>query len=183
MATLDDDFGYIDPSTVPPYPTAIRYGLIGGLISVVYGLIANLTGLTNPTGGMMTLLLASVVGIVIGVGIIVFAIKHHRDNELGGYISFGRAFILGLIVSLISGLISVAFNYIYMNFIDPNFMSEMMEGMEEMLSNFGVPEEQMEQALIDAEKGFGPTRMLMNTTIGGVVLALIIGAIMKKNRD
>ena len=187
MATLDDDYGYIDPSTVSPWQTAIRYGLIGGLISVIWALIGNLTGITLPTNGFMMMMLSALVGLIIYVGIIVYAVRHHRDNELGGYISLGRIVQMGIVISIISGLIGVIFNYVYVTFIDPNFIETMMEGMEEMFANLGMDEDQIEEALAGTEAGFEPLTMIKNgllySGILGAVVSLIIGFIMRRTRE
>ena len=53
MDTLDDPRKAVDESAVPFFPTALRYGIIGGLASIVFAMVLNLTGLSIPKS-MMT---------------------------------------------------------------------------------------------------------------------------------
>ena len=187
MAVLDDNQNYVDPSTVSFWPTAIRYGLIGGLISAVYGLVGNMTGLTMPGGSILSMVLMGLVGIGITIGVMVFAIKRHRDDDLGGYITWGRAFVVGLVASVLMSLISTIFNYVYVTFIDPSFLDTMMEGMEEMMSGLGLQDEALEEALEETRKGFEPANMftkgLLSAAGVGAVISAIVAAIMKKSPD
>ncbi len=184
MTTLDNN-PTIDESTVPFFPSALRIGLYGGLAVVIFGLISNITGLTVPTSIMNSLILG-LIGIIIYVGIGVFSVKKHRDEELGGYISFGRAFIVSLIAMVVAGIIGALFNAIYYSVIDPGFVDTAVEGMEEMMSNMGVEGELADAQIEQMKKQFSPSYQLtIGVLVGslfGAVLSLIIAAIMKKNK-
>jgi len=184
MTTLDDDRLIVDPASVSPWPIAIRYGLIGGLIYCVYTLIANMSGLTAGSFGLVASSISGFLVFAIAIVLIVLPVKHHRDKELGGYISIGRVIMIGMVVTVISMLISNVFNYIYMNFIDPGFVDTMMDQMEETMSSL-IPEEQMDDALIRIQEGFEPATMIKNgliiTAIVGLVVSGIVGLIMKKD--
>ena len=99
------DEGHLPPnqSDVPYFSTALRYGLIGGAISIAFSLIANLAGLVDYTGAESNMLV-NIVSFGITVGIVIFAIQAHRDTELGGYITFGRAFTVGFVAVMVAGL-------------------------------------------------------------------------------
>lgn len=186
MATLDNDFDHVNEADVPFIPTALRIGAIGGVISVIYALIGILTGLSNPGGGMMKMAIVGLIGIIITIGIVVYAIRSHRDNELGGHISLGRAFLVGLIASVVATLIGTIFNYVYMNFIDPSYIDTVIEGMEEMMASFNLPEEALETMAEETRASLAPGKMfttgLLSAAAVGAVLSLICGAIMKKER-
>jgi hypothetical protein len=185
MTTLDDERLIVDPASVSFWPTAIRYGLIGGLIYCIYTLIGSMSGLTTGDFGMVASSLSSLLVFVVSIGLIVFAVKKHRDKELGGYISIGRVIVIGLVVSLISWGISTLFTYVYINFIDPSFLDNIMANMEEMMTSFGLPEEQLEEAINQTRKGFEPARMIKNllimTGVFGLIISGIVGLIMKKD--
>ncbi len=184
MTTLDDDRLMVDPSTVSPWPIAIRYGLIGGLIYAIYTLVGNLSGLTTGDFGTLAMSLAGLIIFPIAIALIVLPVKHHRDKELGGYITIGRIILIGLVVTAISILISNIFNYIYMNFIDPGYIETMMGNMEEMVGDY-LSEDQLEEMLIEMRKGFEPATLMKNavimTGIFGLIISGIIGLIMKKD--
>ena len=174
-----------DPGSVPFINTAVRYGVIGGLIFIIYGMIANFTGFNRPSAGIGAMVLNFLIFIGLYVGIQVAAIKKHRDEELGGAIQFGRAFMVGIVVAVIAGIISAVFNYFYMTVIDPDMLSTMVEEMEVMYERMGMSESQIEAAMEQIRTGFEPTKMfvqgiIMSVIMGGIV-ALIVAAIMKKN--
>ena len=184
MTTLDDDRLMVDPSTVSPWPIAVRYGLIGGLVYCIYTLIANMSGLTAGSFGLMASTISGLLMFAIAIALIVMPVKHHRDKDLGGYITIGRIIMIGMVVTAISMLISNVFNYIYMNFIDPGFVDTMMAQMEETMGSL-IPEEQLEDTLMRIQEGFEPAAMIKNslimTAIFGLVVSGIIGLIMKKD--
>ena len=65
MSILNKPGETIDPSTVSPWPTILRYGLIGGLVLVVYALLGNLLGFTKPSAGFVTLILSGMVVVIL----------------------------------------------------------------------------------------------------------------------
>jgi len=182
MTTLDDERAIINPASVSPWPTAIRYGLIGALVFCIYTLVGNLTGLSSGSFGMVASMISSFLVFAIAIGIIVVAVKHHRDKELGGYISLGRIVLIGSVAFFIALLISNIFNYIYMNFIDPGFVDDIMVNMEEMMSGM-IPEDQLDDVLAQTREGFTPSKMfttgLLFPALFGVFVSAIIGLIMK----
>ncbi|MEM1121688.1 MAG: DUF4199 domain-containing protein, partial [Bacteroidota bacterium] len=90
MAILDENTDIIDQSEVSFMPTALRYGLIGGGIITVLTLLSGVLGLNTSTAGGIA---SFVLSLGIYIWIVYAAIKHHRDEELGGFITMGRAFI------------------------------------------------------------------------------------------
>jgi len=184
MTTLDDENFIVDPATVSPWPIAIRYGLIGGLIYCIYALVANMSGLATGGLGMVASMISSLFVLMLSVALIVIPVKHHRDKELGGFITIGRVIMIGVVVTAISMLISIAFNYIYMNFIDPGYLDTAMASMEEMMESL-VPEDQLEQAMIDSRARLEPAAMaktgLIMAVVVGLVVSSIVGLIMKKD--
>lgn len=184
MTTLEDDILIVDPASVSPWPIAVRYGLIGGLIYCIYTLIANMSGLSAGSFGLIASSISGLLVFAIAIALIVMPVKHHRDKELGGYITIGRIILIGMVVTVISMFISNIFNYIYMNFIDPSFVENMMIGMEESMGSM-VSEDQLEEILVNIQKGFEPAAMIKNslimTGIFGLIVSGIVGLIMKKD--
>ncbi len=183
MTTLDNQNQVIDEASVPYLPTALRFGLLAGLITIVYSLLANLTGLSIPNSlGKVFLNFAIVLAITIGM--VVYFIRFHRDKELGGYISFKRAFLLSFVALLISTVISSIFSMIYVAFIDTTFLDAIVDATEEMMTNMGAPADAIETQMADMREKMTVVGMLkqglMNGIIGGAVISLIVAAIMKK---
>jgi uncharacterized protein DUF4199 len=99
--------------------TVLTFGLIAGvMISVLMGgslLIANRIGQVHSMLLGYTMMVASFL-------LIYFGIRSYRDNDLGGQISFGRAFACGILICLITTVFYVAmWEILYFNFM-PHFM-------------------------------------------------------------
>lgn len=184
MTNLNDEHLIVDPNAVSPWPVAIRYGLIGGLIYCIYTLIGSLSGLISGGLGLVSFILSGLLAFFIAIGLIVFSVKKHRDKELGGFITIGRVIIIGLVITGISMFISNVFTYVYVNFIDPSFIDNMQGNMGEMFEGF-VPEEELERIILDAGDRFEIGNLIkgfFGTVVGvGLVVSAIIGLIMKKD--
>jgi hypothetical protein len=99
--------------------TVLTFGLISGLmISVLMGgslVLANKIGSGHSMVLGYTMMVASFL-------LIYFGIRSYRDNNLGGQISFGRAFACGILIALITCVCYVAmWEILYFNFM-PHFM-------------------------------------------------------------
>lgn len=182
MNTLDHPNQGISEQEVSFWPTVSRYAMIGSLAMVAYTMLGNLTGLNVPTSfGKMAL--SFVLSLGISIAVAVLPVRHHRDNELGGYISFGRALLVGFLVLLIAALVNAGFQYFYVSVIDPGYLENMGVQMAEFYAGMGLPEEALEQMVAEFEK-MTPGTTLKQGLIGGgavsLILALIVAAIMKK---
>jgi hypothetical protein len=166
-----------DEASVSMFPTALRYGLAGSVLFVIYTLISHLLGLTVPSS-MSMMALQFMLSLTLTILILYFAVRHHRDQELGGYISFGRAFMVGLIVLSISVVVNNLFSLLYMTVIDPGYVDTVMESTEEMMLNLGVDDEMIEEQMEAARERMKPTSMLLQGILGGVVMSAVISAIM-----
>jgi hypothetical protein len=99
--------------------TVLTFGLIAGVvISVLMGgslVVANKIGSGHSMVLGYTMMVASFL-------LVYFGIRSYRDNNLGGQISFGRAFACGLLITLITTVFYVAmWEIVYFNFM-PHFM-------------------------------------------------------------
>lgn len=184
MNTLDTP-PVTDPSTISFTETAIRYGLIGGLITIIYALLGIVTGFTNPSSGIAISIIAGIISFVIFIVVIVKGVGQHRDKELGGLISFGRAFLVGLVIALIMALLGKVFNYIYFNYIDPEYLANAVEGIREMYENMGMDESMIDASMEAAEEGLNQQKTLLGglPMIAGMsaIVSAIIALIMKKS--
>lgn len=176
-----DNIDELNVKNASPFPTALRYGLIGGLINITLGIVMYLSDM-NPwvtTGlGLLTF--------VINIALIVMAIRAHRDKELGGYITLGRCIGIGVIVTILTAVMSLLWTVILYQFIDPDMPERIAEMTIEMLEGFGVPDEQIDETrdrvLESSSLGTQIKNTLLWTPITGAIISLIVGLIMKKSR-
>ncbi len=97
----------------------VTFGLIAGLIISVLMDFSLLLSKKIGSGHSMalgyTIMVASFM-------LVYFGIRSYRDNNLGGQISFGRAFACGILITLITIVCYVAtWEVLYFNFM-PHFM-------------------------------------------------------------
>ena len=178
----DENLEYVDPARVKPNQTGLRYGLVGALISIIISLASNMMGLTAKPGMGMVIMF---VQIIVFVAIIAMAVRYHRDRELGGYISLGRAVTVGMIVVLIIAVAAAIFGYLYTTVIDPGFYENLMVQMEEQWEAQGLSDEQIEGARNMMSRfqnpGLSAAIGIFVNLIIGLIVSLIVGAILKKS--
>lgn len=177
-----------DPASVSYRQTAMRYGAISGGASILMSLIAFLTdtdpALPTTNGGIKAVY--TIIGLGVSIWAISSAIRHHRDRELGGYISLGRAVMVGLLVGLIGGIIGLVYMLLYTTVINPGFAENMQAAIQQQWEAQGMSEEQIEMASQWSGWATSPVFLAISQVIGGVfggtLIGLIAGAIMKKDR-
>lgn len=166
---------------VTPWSDVLRYGLIGGLILIILSLSTIIFDL--QFSNLMTSVFIGMAVYAIVIIFIVIGVKYHRDDSLGGYISFGRAFITGTFIGFLAAVVNQLFNVVY-NFIDPGYMKRVTETMLEMYEEQGLSEAQLQEI---AERMSEPNS-LFNIAIGlgmflvfSAIVSLIVAAILKRS--
>jgi hypothetical protein len=186
MSTFDQD---INSAPKPSYRnTAVTYGALTGLVSIVIGLLSYLAGFSDPSKqqgamGWINLLISYAVMI----GGLVLAVRKHRDQELGGFITFGRAFGAGFLTMLVLALITAVWTYIFFNFIATDMLDLIKEtSINSMVEKQGMSIEQAEAAMDNpiSKSMMNPAMFTVFAFFGiaviGTIFALIVAAIMKK---
>ncbi len=183
---LLDQERIIDPADVPMRPTAVRYGGMVALALIVIGLIFTLTGFSDPTdptkSGNTVQQWLGYAGILAAI---ILAIKHHRDNELGGYIKYGRGLGMGTLTGLVMGVITAVWMLIYMYVIDPGLQDKIKEMAIEQAVAKGTSEEAMQQGAGMMDFFTSPLFLSIGSLVGTVIVAfifsLVVSAVMKKD--
>jgi hypothetical protein len=96
--------------------TVLTFGLISGVISSVL-MCATLPFLSDLNHGDKGLVIGYT-AIVLSFLLVYFGIRSYRDNLAGGAITFGRAFTIGICITLISCVFYVVtWEILYFNFM------------------------------------------------------------------
>jgi hypothetical protein len=184
MAILDDLGAPFGEKDISIWGNVKKWGLISALVGVCFQLIQQVTNVMGK--GMAVIILYSLVTIAIGITLYYLGLKEHRDTELGGYMSFKRAFYLAFMIGMVSGVIALIFNYVYMNFINPGAVEAQLEMTREMMEKFGLPEDKLDEAIEQQRKSLSSPFTIVSGlfvyAIASAICALIMGAIMKKER-
>jgi len=174
----DNDLTVTQPKA-PWFSTAIKYGIIFGLIS---GLVTVIIFLTENFGNIW---LGMGIGLIISITGIVLTHREYKANN-GGYMSYGQGLISGIVMSVIAGLISGTISYLYIQFVDPTILDKMAELQIQMLEKMNFPEEQMEEAITKMEAENTASKQLtgglFSGLIFGLLLSLIVSAFTKRTR-
>jgi flagellar biosynthesis protein FliQ len=161
--------------------TGIRYGLITGLIWMIVDFVFRTTGLSLKYSLYLP---ASLVVYIVGI---IMAHRYFKEQN-GGFMSYGQGVMIVVILSLVSGTLSGLFNYVYVNFIDPDYAARMRADMEAWMSSFnGIPDEQIEKTLagLSDEKVKSPLQIgqtLLSSAFGGLIVGLLISIFTRRNR-
>ena len=121
------------------------------------------------------------------VGVVVYATKTYRDNNLNGIMTYGQALGLGTLILVIGVFILNIYNYIFMTVIDPDFLNKVLSVVEEKLLEKGMSDDQIEMALSLQRKLATPLITSISDFVGksifGFILILITSAFIKKEGD
>lgn len=155
----------------------LKYGLITGLVLVIYNLALYMTGLfTNDKMGWIVYLIL--------IGMVYLAHKAFKDGG-DGFMSLGQGLGLGMLVLIIGGAISSVFSYIYMKFVDNTLIQQIVDATRMKLEEKGLDDEQIDQAMSMTEKMMTPEMMILFGMLGliiiGFILVLIVSLFTKKN--
>jgi hypothetical protein len=164
---------------------AFQSGLIIGLISVVLTFVYYFID-----SEILMSWKSSIPSLIISFGLLVYFGIQHRKS-LGGFMSFGKAFNFSFITLLVYGLISSLGLLLLLTVVDPSLPAVLANAGTEMMvtnmekitgSSLSVDQvDEMRKGMIDAYTPAGILKSFGGMTIGYAVLALIFGAILKRN--
>ena len=162
--------------------SALKWGLITGMVYVLFSLGSNLLGLQNAGSGFVGILINFVL-MIITFFTIYMGIKEIRDGELNGEMTTGIAIRKGMKIALIAGLLAAVFSVLYSTVIDPAFMERMMEASEAKFDEANVPEAQREMSRSIMKFMLNPYVMAPFTIawvcFWGLLKSLVAGAMLK----
>ncbi len=169
-----------------PFQAAIKPGLTIGLVSLAITFIAYFIDSSLLASGWFGL-----VAIVIFFFLIIYFGKEYR-SELGGFMTFGTAFNFSFIAMVISGVVTLLGQIILYHVVDPTLpevlADQSLQSTLEIMENFGASEEslppeqleEMRQGTLDNFSVFGQIKGFGIGLIVYAIIALILGAILKK---
>jgi hypothetical protein len=160
---------------------AMTYGGIYGLAVCVVTLIFYFIGmdLQSSTPRYLTYAIL-IIAIVMGI-------KGYRDNNLGGFIPYGKAVSTGTLIGLFGGIITGAFSVLMFTVIDPDLLEKIMVQATEQLEEQGQSEEQIEMATNWTRKLMSPLFLfiasVLSSAIMSIIISLIAAAFLKKEKN
>ncbi|GAB4510581.1 MAG: DUF4199 domain-containing protein [Bacteroidota bacterium] len=130
--------------------TVLRYGAYGALTICVLFIIS-WYALGNLSMSVQELL--GYVSIIVSLSFVFFGIKHFRDRENEGKVSFKKALIIGILISIITALAFGLLDVLYTEVLNPEFMDTYYEEViQEMRTNLPSEEFQVKLAELESQR-------------------------------
>lgn len=154
----------------------IKWGFISGALMVGIPLATYLL----IGGGPETFKISEIIGyatIILSLLLIFIAINNYRLLQEDNRVSFGKGFLLGLSISAIAGLMFGIYNWVFVEFMQPDFMDQYYDYYIEQIKQSGKPEAQVTEEVMAFER---EKAMFMNTSLQFLIMFLtvfIIGGI------
>ncbi len=164
--------------------TVLRYGIWSALSIFVLFLISSLL---LKDLDFNTQEIYGYASIVVSLLFVFWGIKHFRDKENHGILSFGKGVLIGLLITLFASVAFGLYNVIYVEYIDPNFMTEYYNHSVEQVSKTLSGEElqarlkKMEQEKDLFSKPFmNFSLMFLTVFMIGLIISLISSLVLSK---
>ncbi|MES2372936.1 MAG: DUF4199 domain-containing protein [Bacteroidota bacterium] len=162
------------------------YGIIAGLI--VAGMMAFSTGYFCAKGDFEGGMIYGYSAMIIAFSLIFVGVKSFRDKHNGGTINFGKAFKIGLFISLIASTIYVISWLINYYFFMPDFMDKYAAVMLDKAKSSGISADELakETAKMAQMKEWykNPLFVILMTYVEilpvGVIVTLITALVLKR---
>ncbi len=176
----------MENKSVSSFKTALNYGLIAAVLLIVFGLVLFLLDIS-----MDSLKIYGNLGYIIVIVMLVLGIRAMKIAN-GGFISYGKAFTVSLLIVLIAYVISSIYSYFYFVYIDPG-MAELLaeksiaDAEQNILTrNPDASQAEIDQVISYTEKFTTPVWMAiwgfgMNVILGTILSLIVPIFMMKKN--
>jgi len=165
--------------------TVLTFGLISGFIMIA---MMTLSLALSERIGFGHSLVLGYTNLILGSLLVFFGIRSYRENIGGGRISFGRAFAVGIFITLIASVFYVVtWEITYFRFM-PDFADKYAAYMIEQARAAGESAQKI-QAITDEMKGMKATlnNPFLNAAFSfiepfpiGLIVTLISAAILRK---
>jgi hypothetical protein len=171
--------------------TVLTFGIISGLIIVVLWMATR--SLWMDPDGQMDMFKGEIIGytnMIVALSMIFFGIRQYREGYMGGQITFGKAFKVGLFITLIASAIYVIWWMVYFNTseVAQSFPEQYLQHMKEQWAASGMSSAEVQQKTEGFEKNMelykNPLVMagmtLMEILPVGLIVTLISALILKR---
>ena len=162
----------------------LRYGLYGAITICVLFLAAWYLA----SGQSFTV--QEIIGyaiMIVSLSFVFFGIKHFRDVENNGTVSFKNALILGLLISIIVAVVFGILDVIYVEFLNPDFMDDYYaSSLEQMRTTLPADEFNIQVKQLEEQKStftnpiFTFLIMGMTVFVIGFIISLISSLILQR---
>ena len=168
--------------------TVLVFGLIAGaVLSLMLWLSVPFMEDGSYDGGQMF----GYASMVLAFLLVYFGVRSYRDNVLGGVISFGRAFAVGILITLVASACYVAsWQVIYYNFV-PDFAEDYAEHVLEQARARGASEAEIAAERARTERFaelyrnpfYNAAVTLLEPLPVGLIMTLVTAGILRRRKE
>ncbi|MFM1913758.1 MAG: hypothetical protein RIR51_1610 [Bacteroidota bacterium] len=162
----------------------LKWGLISGIVYFISTFIQQYAGLMDELIEANSWI-AILIGTILNVTFIFLTLKEFRE-ENEGFISYKKGLGVSTLLGGISGVVTGIFNYVYLSFIDTNFVEKQMDKVRDQWEQQGLTASQIESAEGITKIFMGPgaqfVMIILFSIIFHVLLGLIVAAIVKREK-
>jgi hypothetical protein len=150
--------------------TTLGYGVILAVVAIIYSLLLFVLDVDNQSS------LNYLSYVILVAGIIVFQINY-RNKHLGGFISYGKAFMVGFLTVVFYSIVMAIFTYVFFVYIDPGAIEEIKMAAEEGMIEGGMSDQEIDQAMKFVELMQTHAMLTMWALLGNIVVGAILSLI------
>ena len=176
----------MDSNTINYNEEVLKGGLIVSGVSILLTMIIYIIDVELLVSGWF-----GFISLILSIGILIYVGRSFRD-AIGGYMTYKNSLKFTYLVLLVSYVVGSLFNILLYNVIDPSLTEVVTEltiqNTIPMLESFGTPQEAIDAAVIEIEKGVeqqsSPMGILKATPwalLFTFIFALIVSFFVKKN--
>ncbi len=161
---------------------ALNFGVLLAVISITFALMLYFMDMHYERSWGLSIVNGIIMIAVIAFGI--FQFKKAGD----GYLTLTEALKVGLGIALIAGILGVLYQFVFTNYIEPDFMANTMEMQQrEMIAkNPNLTQEQLDNAKemmqTFSNPALGAAIGIVISLFFGFIISLFSGLIMKKQK-
>ncbi len=167
----------------------LRIALLFGGIAGTGIILTTIIGLALNDGQHGSMLIGYLV-MLVALSLIFVGVKRYRDQELGGVITFGKAFLVGLAISAVASLFYVVIWDIYLAATDYAYISDYAAGLLEAKRQAGASKDELAALAVQQEqivKNYANPLFRIPVTFSeifpvGLVVSLV-SALLLRNRN
>ncbi len=162
---------------------ALNFGIMLGVLSIIFALMLYMADMHyEQSWGLFA------VNFAIMAGVITFGISQFK-KENNGLLTLSEALKVGVGIALVGGILGVIYQMLFMNFIEPDFIQDMMamKRKEMIAQNPNMSKEEIKNATEMMKTFSGPFISAAFALIGslffGLIISLFSGLILKKQKS
>ena len=165
--------------TKPIFSSSLMAGVVISILLIIFKLVLFLLDVDEQS------YLQFIYYVIFALGL-AWAMYSVRNNRLDGFATYGKAFTIGLYASIAVAVVMAIYTYVYMKYIDPSFVNDMLSQAEDKMieANPDMSEDDINKALEMTKMFMQPGLMsifsIFGSVITGSLLSLIIAIFVRR---